>query len=149
MDSLIAAFASATEQRNGYALAETLSPVPPTNDSGRLYALQRSANAFSIQSELRYKIGSLHLDKTESNTWVDVYVAYWKAIGEILSAEEVLNAGKNQSKNGAVSADWVKVYETWKDVLNAVYRGYQIKMKADTRNWRTQPGKSTKYLDCV
>lgn len=128
MERVIATFAQALEEQNGYQLAETISPIAPKTDSGRLYAIQRSCNAYSIQSDTRQSISPLHLDKQETNAWVDVYVAYWKAVGEILVAEEALNLAKPQAKNGTASANWTRVYEAWKEVLNAVIRGYQVQM---------------------
>ncbi|GAB7344292.1 hypothetical protein MBLNU457_2163t1 [Dothideomycetes sp. NU457] len=123
MDGIVRAFAQAQEEQNGYALAQTISPVPPNNDSGRLYAIYRSVNAYSVQNDLRYALNSPHLDKGEVVAWVEVYVAYWKAVGAILAAEEAQNVGDH--KEDGSSADWTRVYESWKEVLNAVRRGYQ------------------------
>ena len=127
MDRVFTTFARALEEQNGYLLAETISPVPPKDDSGRLYAIHRGANAFSVQGDVRRAIGPLRLDKQEANAWVDVYVAYWKAVGEILAAEEAQNVGKT-SRSNTGGADWSKVYDAWKDLLNAVRRGYQVQM---------------------
>lgn len=44
---------------------------------------------------------------------MDLYVAYWKAVGEILDAESMRN-----------EANWPKVYEAWKEVANVLIRGY-------------------------
>ena len=52
------------------------------------------------------------LSKTEGNAWVDVYVFYWKAIGEILAAEK------------ACHPQWNDVFEAWKEVANVLIRGY-------------------------
>lgn len=128
MNSVIADFGRAMIARAGYDLAGTLSPVPPKNDSGRLYALHRDSNAFSIQSDFRHALShnpACKLDRQEVSAWTDVFVAYWKAVGEILVAEESLNLGKNASKPQAKIANWDKVYNAWKDVLNALLRGYQ------------------------
>lgn len=128
MEGVLATFAQAIGEQNGYLLADTISPIAPGDDSGRLYAIQRSGNAYSIQNEIRNSIAPLRLDKQEATAWTDVYVAYWKAIGEILAAEEALNASKSHAKNGTSGPNWVKVYESWKEVLNAVIRGYQTQM---------------------
>lgn len=44
---------------------------------------------------------------------MDLYVTYWKAVGEILDAESMRN-----------EANWPKVYEAWKEVANVLIRGY-------------------------
>lgn len=44
---------------------------------------------------------------------MDLYVTYWKAVGEILDAECMRN-----------EANWLKVYEAWKEVANVLIRGY-------------------------
>lgn len=126
MDAVVFDFAQAIKAQDGYALAETLSPVPPKNDSGRLYDLRRATNAYSVLSDFRFAIGqnpNFKLDRQESAAWIDVYVAYWKAVSEILTAEESMNVGKNHASSPG--ANWDKVYSSWKDLLNALYKGYQ------------------------
>jgi len=128
MNSLVADFGRAIVAQDGYALSATISPIPPKNDSGRLYALHRDTNAFSAQSDFRFAITrnpTFRLEKQESNAWIEVFVAYWKAVGEILVAEESLNLGKSATKASGAGALWDKVYAAWKDVLNALYKGYQ------------------------
>lgn len=128
MNSVVADFGRAMIAQAGYDLAGTLSPVAPIHDSGRLYALHRDSNAFSVQSDFRHALShnpSCKLDKVEVNAWADVFVAYWKAVGEILAAEESLNLGKNVSKSPAKVANWDKVYNSWKELLNMLLRGYQ------------------------
>lgn len=126
MDSIITDFGRAINAQDGYALAATISPIPPKQDGGRLYALRRATNAYSVLSDFRYAIGqnpNFTLDRQESVCWIDVYVAYWKAVGEILAAEESMNAGKTAVKQSGTQ--WDKVYAAWKDLLNALYKGYQ------------------------
>lgn len=124
MESIISAFVRAFQSESGYDLAAVFTPIAPKHDSGRLYSFHRSTNAYSVQTDVRYALTELHMPKGESNAWVEVFVAYWKAVGEVLAAEEALNIGKNQGKSSAESADWPKVYDAWKDVLNAMHRGY-------------------------
>lgn len=128
MDSLITDFARAINSQDGYALSDTISPMSPNNDSGRLYALRRATNASSVLSDFRYAIGNnpnIDLDRQESGHWIDVYVAYWKAVCEILAAEEAVNTSKNSGKGQNAGTHWDKVYAAWKDLLNALYKGYQ------------------------
>jgi len=122
MEAVFNDFKQALDAQNGYALASTISPIAPAHDAGRLYSFYRSSNAFSIQTDVRYAIiynNDVHLTKAEGTAWLEVFVAYWKAIGEILAAEEVTNQGKNAETN------WSKVYEAWKDMVNALIKGYQ------------------------
>ena len=122
MDSLFHDFATAANTFNGYLLSTTISPEPPQHDPARLYNFQRSTNAFSVQTDLRYKLQynpDLHLDKKEANAWLDVFKVFYDFIGVLLIAEEAQNAGR------AKEADWTGVYVTWKEVVNALYKGYQ------------------------
>ncbi|KAK8222434.1 COP9 signalosome complex subunit 12 [Phyllosticta paracitricarpa] len=119
MDALIDSFRRARAGGDGYALASTITPVPPKKDAGLLYAFYRSTNAFSVQSDVRHRLASnhaLHMPKAEASAWTEVLVAYWKAIGEILAAEETTFQKRD--------ADWAKVYDAWKDLVNALIKGY-------------------------
>ena len=131
MDPLFLDFASAYNTLNGYLLATTLSPEPPSSDPARLYAFQRSSNSYSVQTDLRYKLQynpDLQLDKKEANAWLDVFSVFYTFVGTLLSAEEAQNAGRGRD------ADWARVYDGWKDVVSALYKGYQANVfKADEK----------------
>ncbi|KAI4178218.1 MAG: hypothetical protein L6R41_008481, partial [Letrouitia leprolyta] len=74
------------------------------------------SNVFSIKNDIhRYiKTPQSYLTKAEANAWIEIYVAYWKAIGEILRAE-----------TGYHRDDWaIKVYEAWKEVTELLIRGF-------------------------
>ncbi|EMC99110.1 hypothetical protein BAUCODRAFT_31413 [Baudoinia panamericana UAMH 10762] len=121
VDSLWRDFTVAQQKFDGYLLASTISPEAPTSDSARLYNFQRWTNAHSVQTDLRYQLQynpDLRLDKKEASTWIDVFTAYYSFVGRLLAAEEAQNAAKGED------ADWNAVYDSWKEVLNAVYRGY-------------------------
>lgn len=122
MDPVFQDFSRAQNTLNGYLLATTISPEPPSHDPARLYAFQRSSNAYSIQTDLRYKLQynpDLHLDKKESGAWLDVFTVFYKVVGTLLTAEEARNAGRTRD------ADWAAVYDGWKELVNALYKGYQ------------------------
>ena len=133
MNILAEPFGYAFQTQNGYFLAEIISPIPPERDGGRLYAVYRSSNPDQIKRQLRYELsnvpvnhdGTEGLSQRECDAWVDVFAAYWNAVGEILRAEEATNRAKNMGNHSVAAADWVGVYEAWKQVLNAVFRGYQ------------------------
>jgi COP9 signalosome complex subunit 12 len=93
MDIVFGLFRDAHLTGKGYQLAETLMPVAPANQPDRLYGFYRSTNAANVQKDIRYNVlydstTSLKLSTEEGNSWVEVYVAYWKAVGEILKNEE-------------------------------------------------------------
>ncbi|CAG9986948.1 unnamed protein product [Clonostachys byssicola] len=118
MNELFDTFAKAHAAHNGYMIAQTLSPVPPANQPQMLSSVWQSANHQSVQGTIKHFIkksasASYHssLDNTELNGWVEVYTAYWKAIGEILAGE----SGKSS---------WTKVYDAWKDLTSMLIRGY-------------------------
>ncbi|OCK85539.1 hypothetical protein K432DRAFT_26873 [Lepidopterella palustris CBS 459.81] len=113
MDEVFRDFRLALADGDGYGLAAILSPVAPENDAGRLYAFYRSSNAHQIDGDVRYAVkysNSIGLSRDESSAWNDVFVSYWKAVGEILAAEEGENMGK--LKDG----QWASVYEAWKSM---------------------------------
>lgn len=92
MNELFQEFAAAHASHNGYALAQTLSPVPPPNHAHKLASIYQSTNSHSVKGDIKHFIkhnastrGTI--DHDEVNGWVEVYTAYWKALGEILSGE--------------------------------------------------------------
>lgn len=119
MDVVFGEFLRAIEQGNGYAVADAISPIAPAHDPGRLYAFHRSSNDFDIQPSSRAAIvypNHPQLSRAEANAWVEVFVAYWKVVGDILRAEEAENARK------ATHGEWGRVYDSWKDVVNVFIR---------------------------
>ncbi|SLM37954.1 cop9 signalosome complex subunit 12 [Lasallia pustulata] len=113
MDIVFRDFKQAQLIASGPLLSTTITPIAPPDDRDRLRHFYAGSSSFSIQSDVRY--GILHhantdarFSKSEGHAWVEVYVAYWKAIGEII----------------ALNPDWTKVYEAWKEVANALIRGY-------------------------
>ncbi|KAG0651630.1 COP9 signalosome 8 [Hyphodiscus hymeniophilus] len=121
MDSVFQDFKKAYSEGHGYGLSMTLSPIPPSSDPNRLKAFFRSTNHASAKTDFKYHIlydnsMPFKLPQDEGNGWVEVYFAYWKAVGEILNAETA-------SKAGAKTA-WTKAYEAWKELANQIIRGY-------------------------
>ncbi|KAL9614222.1 MAG: hypothetical protein Q9167_001310 [Letrouitia subvulpina] len=116
MNRLFYTFQEAHLLFSGPLLSTTLTPIAPASDPHALHQLHVDTNVFSVAGDIRGCIenSTLRLSKAETNAWVDIYVAYWKAIGEIGRAE----SGKHRD-------DWaVRVYEAWKEVTNFVIRGY-------------------------
>lgn len=116
MNELFEEFALAHASRNGYAIAQTLSPVPPPDKPHKLAAVWQSTNAYSVKGDIKHFIKHNYdrrspLEHHEVNGWVEVYTAYWRAVGEIVSGE-----------NG--NSSWTKVYDAWKELTTALIRGY-------------------------
>lgn len=92
MNELFEDFAKAHSLRNGYLLAQTLSPVPPPNEPHQLRRIWQSTNSHSVKGDIKHFIKSQTsprktLGHDEINGWTEVYVSYWNAIGEILAGE--------------------------------------------------------------
>lgn len=117
MDALFYDFKQAYYVRNGPLLADTLSPTTLAKDPNRLKVFYSQSDDYSILSDIRYQVlhydKSIELTKAEANAWVDIYIAYWKALGPILSAEGLGH-----------DPDWSRIYDGWKDVANALIKGY-------------------------
>jgi hypothetical protein len=104
MDPIFEGFKKAYEEGNGYDLSMTLSPVDPDDEPDRLYKFFRSTNFSQVKKDFQYRIlydsaTPFKLPAEEGNGWVEVYLAYWKAVGEVLNAE---NAPKSNAKVSSV-----------------------------------------------
>ncbi|KAK1510943.1 PCI domain-containing protein [Colletotrichum tamarilloi] len=124
MEPLFEEFRNAYKTRSGYSLAQTLQPFSPVNKPDKLQSIYLSTNVQEAKSDIKYMLlgrgsGSkkFKLDHEETTGWVEVYTAYWKAIGEILKVE-------GDSAAGGRSSSWTKVYESWKEFTTALIRGY-------------------------
>lgn len=121
MDQIFLDFVQAQNNANGNNLATTISPEPPAHDPARLYNFLRSSNPHSIQTDLRYKLQynpELRLDKKEANAWLEVFSVFYKFVAHLVAAEDASNAGHPRDAN------WAGVYDAWKDVVNALHKGY-------------------------
>jgi hypothetical protein len=117
MEILFSVFQEAHTIGSGPLLATTLSPIAPLGDPSYLRRFLNSCNDHNAASSLR--TGLLHhlhttvrFSKAEGNAWVDVYIAYRKAISEIIAIED------------GSRSDWAAVYEAWKRVAEALIKGY-------------------------
>ena len=117
MDSLFESFHDACSVGSGPILATLLRPLPSPEDPSRPRKILQSSNFASIHSDVRYglltsKRANLALSKSEETGWIDVFVAYWRVLAEI------------HPPGIATQNDWGAVYESWKDVANALIKGY-------------------------
>ena len=117
MDALFYDFKQAYFIRNGPLLADTLSPITLARDPNRLQLFYSQSDDYSIASDVKYQVlhydKSMEITKAEANAWVDIYIAYWKALGPIIRAEGLDH-----------DPDWSRVYDSWKEVANALIKGY-------------------------
>ena len=117
MENVLQIFKHAYHIRSGPLLSTTLDPSTPPNDPQRWVNFYNSANGSSISQVLRSALLSRsnvesRLSKGGSNAWIEVYIAHWKAIGQIIAAER-----EHRPR-------WNEVFEAWKEVVNAMIRGY-------------------------
>ncbi|KXX82925.1 Protein CSN12 [Madurella mycetomatis] len=113
-------FAAAWSDNDGYRLARTLSPGVSTE---KLMKIWRSQNAHDIKGTLGRGLknspaGLKRPTNQEVQGWVEVYIAYWRAAGDILAAREL--SGDNKS----VQSVWETVFKSWKELLIILIRGY-------------------------
>lgn len=92
MDQLFSEFGEAMAKQNGYDLAATLSPVPPADQPARLKFIWASTNHHGLKGDIKHFISEktfrASLSRDEVNGWVEIYSAYWRALGEILAMED-------------------------------------------------------------
>jgi len=100
MDSLFKDFAKAYTKNDGYLLSSTISPNL-SND--QLRAIWKSCNAHDVKNVVKRRIqnyvndlGFDALSSKEIQGWVDVYAAYWKAIGELLATQDSSSSNYNK-----------------------------------------------------
>lgn len=123
---------------NGYELSETLLPLNSHSKPRRLQLFFSSTNHANVKTDFQYQIkyektSGLKLSGKEANHWVDVYVAYWKAVGEIVRTEERIQTGSSVRISSGCDdwldltlskVKWSSVYDLWKELVNTLHRGY-------------------------
>ncbi|XXH02417.1 60S ribosomal protein L20B [Hypoxylon texense] len=141
MDALIHEFRAAYAVMKGDQLAETLNPDVQTN-AAKLQAIWGRGNVRDATADLEFLFYSdpsrPRISQKETAGWVEIYLSYWKAVGEILAVEGLRTDAK------ASSSSRTTVYNAWKDLTLLVVRGYT---NHEFENW-TIPCLyvTTKYL---
>jgi COP9 signalosome complex subunit 12 len=101
MDSLFNDFGKAIKAENGYLLAETLSPITTGGNADWLRAIWSSTNHHSVKDDVKRgiqgNISRSSLSFKQVQGWVEVYAAYWRAVGEILAAEDPTTSSRRVS----------------------------------------------------
>ncbi|KAI9853107.1 MAG: COP9 signalosome (CSN) subunit [Thelocarpon superellum] len=123
MNEIFEEFREAQTLGSGPMLAGTLEPLAPLSSPNRLVAFSRSTNHVEVQADFRMQIvstpyASFRLSKAEGSAWVEIFVCYWKAMHELVTGTEAGHSTKDGGSN------WSKIYELWKDMTNALIRGY-------------------------
>ena len=94
MDGVFNGFRQGYNEQNGYIVANTLLPISSPTQPGRRDNFYRSSNHAHAKRTIENEVFSVaSLTDKEGNEWVEVYHAYWTAVGEILSAEKATKAG--------------------------------------------------------
>lgn len=115
-NSVFADFKEAQSIGSGPLLAAALTPAAPAQFPDKLRSFYYSTNAVNVSSDLRYALfqdrnTGVKLPKQEQNAWLEIFTAFWKAVGEILKVEESRSS-------------WNKVFSAWKEVANVLIRAY-------------------------
>ncbi|KAL4961643.1 protein csn12 [Aspergillus stella-maris] len=116
MDSILEELEVGHRLGSGPRLAAALTPIDTPQDPRRLVTFYNFSNAAQISTSLRYyisNIGGPRIPKQELNSWIDIFSAYWRAVGEIVKFDEAPSR-----------ASWVRVYDNWKEVANLLIRAY-------------------------
>ncbi|KAE8396642.1 hypothetical protein BDV23DRAFT_143230 [Aspergillus alliaceus] len=116
MTSVFEDFEQGQRIGSGPLLAAALTPVAPAEYPERLQSFYRFSNAARVTADLRYTLfqaSGLKLPKQEQNAWIDIFSAYWTAVGEI-----------TKFTDSPSNASWVRVFNSWKDLANILIRGY-------------------------
>ncbi|CAJ2499834.1 Uu.00g026870.m01.CDS01 [Anthostomella pinea] len=118
MDSLIKEFNAAYAAMKGDQLAETIHP-DIERYSHKLRAIWDRGDLRSTTADLNFLFyqdkSHANLSKAEATGWFEIYLTYWKAVGEILAAEGL---------RGNVKGSWTQVYVKWKELTLLIIRGY-------------------------
>lgn len=123
MDQIFTDFRQAHQWGSGSLLKSTLLPLPTPARPDRLTSFYESTNKLNVGSDIRAQIFNRYhpayrLSRNEGEAWIEVYVAYWRAVGEILIVQDAIARGKSHE------APWTKLYGLWKDMTTALIKGY-------------------------
>lgn len=114
MGTLAAWFKDAYFKGSGPDLAALLTPL--AQDPNQLRSFYNFSNPAYLTKDLHHSLfhgKSLKLPKAEQHAWVDIFAAYWEAVGEVIKCED-----------NHPSASAVAIFNAWKKVANALIRGY-------------------------
>lgn len=118
MASIFADFHEGQRVGSGHLLASCLAPIDTTQNPRRLQSFAQLSNHQTISADVRFHLlqdrsAIVKLPKAEGNAWVEVFVALWTTVRELLSIEHALP-----------HASWSKTFDAYKEVCNLLIRGY-------------------------
>jgi hypothetical protein len=116
MQAAIEPFVEAYATGLAVPVGQFFSPIPPAHDPGRLYDFYRVSNDDKIEGDVRYALKydkRTRMTNKESGAWVDIIANFWRAITEIILADEAANRGRLGERQ------YVAVYDKWKDLTNS------------------------------
>jgi hypothetical protein len=119
MQAALEPFLQAHAAEHGWGVADALSPIAPHDNPGRLYDFYRATNEHQVENEIRNALKhnkNSRLAPKEASAWTEIFVSYWRAVGELLRAEEASNQGRLRDRQ------LVDVYEAWKELTNQIVR---------------------------
>ena len=118
MNSPVQDFIIAYKNGNGYRVASAFIPY---DQSDRLSNFYVSSTPATVVRDLRTYFNEhrdSHFSKADVNAWVEVFAAFWQAIGELVTARA--NSLEDNQRVGR----WAKLYEAWKEFNNVLVRGF-------------------------
>lgn len=126
MGSVFADFHEAQRMGSGQLLASCLLPVDTVQDPRRLRSFAHIFNYATIAADVRYHLfqssaASYRPPKNEANAWVEIFVALWTTVKELLAIEDSLH-----------QASWSRVFDAYKELTNQLLRGYSNGFQAWT-----------------
>jgi hypothetical protein len=97
-------------------VADFLSPIPPPNNPGRLYEFYRASKDDKVVGDVRYALKynqRLRMGQKEVDAWIDIIAGYWRAVKQIILADEAANQRRLEEQQ------YLTVYDTWKDLTSS------------------------------
>ncbi|KAF2259569.1 hypothetical protein CC78DRAFT_475207 [Lojkania enalia] len=129
MQAALEPFLTAHTNEDAWAVASLLSPIAPPSDPGRLYDFYRASNEHMIENDIRTALiysRASRLEPSEGSAWSEIFVNYWKVVGQILRAEEATNQGRSRDRQ------WVDVFDAWKTLTNSLLKHLE---RGNIRSW--------------
>src|SRR5271154_7071695 len=118
MASIFADFHEAQAVGSGHLLASCLAPVDTSQNPRRLESFAQLSTSQTVSADIRYHVLqdrsiTVKLPKVEGNAWVEIFIALWKTVRELLLC-----------LNSSSKASWSKTFDSYKEVCNLLIRGY-------------------------
>ncbi|EFQ94777.1 hypothetical protein CFE70_010297 [Pyrenophora teres f. teres 0-1] len=91
------------------------SPIPPSQDPGRLYEFYRASSEDKVEGDVRYGFRynkNTRMTNKESGAWIEIISCFWRAINQVIKADEAANQGRLGEHQ------YIAVYDTWKDLTS-------------------------------